>query len=56
MKTIVFQYNNNQMLVLTANGDTTLKDAENVARENMPADADKFRVVSSNRVKSAWRR
>lgn len=53
MRTLVFQYSNKQQMVITAEGNTELETAISIARENMPEDADRFRIVSGN-CKSVW--
>lgn len=57
MRTIVFQYNDSymQQLVFSAHGSTPFSEAIECARVNMPAGADKFRVVTKNgRTTSGW--
>lgn len=53
MRTLVFQYSNKQQMVITAEGNTELETAISIARENMPEDADCFRIVSGN-CRSVW--
>ena len=51
---MIFLYDNGQQMVLTAPGCSPLSMAINIARQNLPKGATKFRIANSNSMASVW--